>query len=362
MAWPTPQFSRNEVTKAGAILARSEFDLEKWLWAWEVVTNWRTCHGYVINTFRASLGAKLREIDPTALVAQRLKRMPSIIRKLERFPNMQLARMQDIGGLRAVVDTMKELRRLEESYRRSRFLHELVAFRDYVEEPKDSGYRSVHLVYRYKNKRRPDYDGLLIELQLRTKIQHIWATAVETIGTFLDHALKASEGPDEWLDFFSMTSAALAHLERTPPLPAYADMSSTELYQAVTEKANNLQVRTTLVGFTVAATHVQADRRSGSYHLVILDPVKMTVTTKSYPREQLDLAGEEYSEIEERIQKGERIQAVLVSAGPFENLRRAYPNYFLDSREFLNLLSRIEQLGKRGAARARAAANGVSSP
>lgn len=357
MAWPTPRYSRNEVNRAGEILAADTVetgeDVDQWLWSWDVVTNWRACHGYTINTFRATLGVKLREIDKTAIVAQRLKRMQSIVNKLQRLEKMQLSRMQDIGGLRAVVSSMQELRALETNYRESRFRHELVNARDYVAEPKTSGYRSIHLVYRYKNRRRADYDGLLIELQLRTKIQHIWATAVETIGTFLNHALKASEGPEEWLEFFAITSAALAHLERTPPVRAYADLALAEVYEAVTEKAAKLQVRPTLLGFTVAANQVHADRRAGSYHLVILDAVRMTVTTKSFTRDELNTASEEYSQVEERIKQGERIQAVLVSAGPFENLRRAYPNYFLDSREFLNLLLRIESAGRKASARAR---------
>ncbi len=45
---------------------------------------------------------------------------------------------------------------------------------------------------------------LLIELQLRTRLQHEWATAVETMGTFLQSSLKSSQGPEEWLDFFSL--------------------------------------------------------------------------------------------------------------------------------------------------------------
>ena len=75
---------------------------------------------------------------------------------------MQLARMQDIGGLRAVVGTLKMVRELEDNYKRSRFKHELVTDRDYIENPKSSGYRSVHMIYRYRSEIAPAYDGLLL--------------------------------------------------------------------------------------------------------------------------------------------------------------------------------------------------------
>ena len=96
MAWPVPKFSRSQVNKAGEILVRemesSDFDVDEWLWAFDVLSNWRACHGYPINTFQATLRQKLKQIDSDALVAQRLKRTPSILAKLHRFSNMSFPR------------------------------------------------------------------------------------------------------------------------------------------------------------------------------------------------------------------------------------------------------------------------------
>ena len=50
---------------------------------------------------------------------------------------------------------------------------------DYIENPKSSGYRSIHYIYKYSSNIQ-DYDGLKIELQIRTRLQHSWAMAVET--------------------------------------------------------------------------------------------------------------------------------------------------------------------------------------
>ena len=75
------------------------------------------------------------------------------------------------------------------------------------------------LIYKYKNNQHPQYDGLRLELQIRTKLQHIWATAVETMGTFLGQALKSRQGDKAWIDFFAETSSAFALMENCNPLP-----------------------------------------------------------------------------------------------------------------------------------------------
>jgi putative GTP pyrophosphokinase len=163
------------------------------------------------------------------------------------------------------------------------------------------------------------------------------------MGTFLDYALKSSEGPRNWLNFFSLTGSAFAHLENTPPVSGYEGLSQKETFDAVVEKAMNLDVQQKLLAYSVAIERVYLDRKSGSYHLVILNPTKKEVNIKSYSQSNLDAAMKEYSQAEQRITAGEPIQAVLVSAGSIDNLRRAYPNYFLDTREFVEELRKIEE-------------------
>ena len=234
------------------------------------------------------------------------------------------------------------MRDLETNYRNSRFKHELISSKDYINQPKSSGYRSVHLIYRYSNEQAPSYDGLLLELQIRTKLQHAWATAVETMGIFLDKALKSSEGPQSWLDFFSLTGSAFAHIEKTSPVPGYEALSKEDTLAKTMQTARSLDVKNRLNAFSIAANHIHQDKGGGSYHLVILDTEKKLVRVRSYGRSSLNSASEEYGKIEKQIKDGEPLQAVLVSAGSLENLRRAYPNYFLDTREFVRYLDEIE--------------------
>ncbi len=345
MSWPTPQFSKNQVNKAGETLMNPSASTLQLNMAFRILNNWRTCHGYPINTFQKTLRDKLKSIGANkALVAQRLKRTPSIIGKLKRFKSMNLSRMQDIGGLRAVVKDLNQVRKLEEKYSKGRLKHKLVSKDDYVSSPKSSGYRGVHLVYKYFNKKASAYDGLLIELQIRTDLQHAWATAVETIGTFLETSLKSSEGPGKWLKFFALVGNAFAYLENTTPVPEFKDVSEKDTYRRVVQQAKELEVQHKLNAFVIVTQHISNDENSSGYyyHLIELNPIDRTVSLRSFRRDQVELANDEYSRLEQRILKGDKIQVVLVSAGDIETLKRAYPNYFLDTKVFVSKLEEIE--------------------
>jgi len=347
MSFPEPKYSRTQVQRAGELLtsesALAQRDLSKRFDAWQVLSNWRACHGYPINTFQATLRTKLKKIDKDALVAQRLKRTPSILNKLRRFPGMSLSRMQDIGGLRAVVSTLPQLRKLHANYKNTVFTHALVGEFDYVAKPKTSGYRSIHLVYKYKLRQSSPYEGLQIELQLRTKLQHAWATAVETVGTFLEHSLKSSEGPDEWLDFFALVASGFAHAERCPLVPGYEHLTLAETNQRIANEADRLAVRDMLTRYSSAVRAIPAGTARGAYYLIELELTGQAknVNITPFSRDKLEEANSRYTEAEREASSGKPMQVVLVSAGSIDSLKRAYPNYFLDTHEFLLQLEKI---------------------
>lgn len=351
MTFPIPEYSRSQVQRAGALLVKlddldianlTDDELMEWLESYSILSNWRACHGYPINTFQSTLRQKLKAIDENALVAQRLKRTPSIISKLKRITSMSLPRMQDIGGLRAVVSDVAQLVALYQNYQSTRFTHSLVSQYDYVANPKASGYRSVHLIYKYKLRQPSPYDGLQVELQLRTKLQHAWATAVETVGTFLEHSLKSSEGPAEWLNFFALVSSAFAHVEGTSRVPGYDKLSKQETFQRTAIEANRLGVSDILRRYSAAVKAIPAGKSRSAYYLVELElSGNKSVTVTPFARDKLEEANAKYSEAEQRSSPTAPIQVVLVAAGSIESLRRAYPNYFLDTHEFLSQLEKI---------------------
>jgi len=342
MAFVKPAYSKGQINRAGDQLASLEpdFGLE-YFDAIEVLANWRGAHAYPINTFQSTLRSRLKAIDPEALVAQRLKRTPSIIAKLRRFEGMELARMQDIGGLRVVVADMSKLRNLVAVYQNSRFSHKQQPAKDYISSPKPDGYRSVHLIYRYSNDRAKEYNGLSVELQIRTKLQHAWATGVETMGTFLGQALKSGQGEVEWMDFFQTSSAAFAIMEKTAPVPGFERNTRMEIYEEIYRLEQRLNVLNKLRGFAIAADRIKTETGAGSYHLIVLNSQDKSVTLRPFATTRLDEANKEYAAIEEQAKKGAPLEAVLVSAGPIDALRKAYPNYFLDTEAFIAHIQRI---------------------
>ena len=344
MAFPVPAHSNGQINRAGSTLIdRDSFSSSQVLNSLKCLNHWRSCHGYPINTFQATLRNKIAAVGcQDTIVAQRLKRLPSILAKLNRYPTMNLCQMQDIGGIRAVVPTLDDLRKLEAHYKKSGFDHVLTNEKDYIVQPKSDGYRGLHLVYRYKSRRRKEYDGLSVEVQIRTKLQHIWATAVETMGTYLDYALKSSEGPSQWLDFFGISGSMFAHIEGTPTIQKHGHLAAAEVEAVTLSAARKLDVRAKLRAFAAATKTIEIHELLDGIVLVVLDPVKKLVELRSFAEGDLDTATQEYNEIEEKISLGASLQAVLVRTDRIADLKRAYPNYFLDAAEFNETLDSIE--------------------
>ena len=83
-------------------------------------------------------------------------------------------------------------------------------------------------MYKYRGEKE-QYKDFFVELQIRSKIQHAWATAVEIVDTFTKQALKASHGHKDWMDFFRYTSAEFALMEDRPIGDYVSNISSVRL-------------------------------------------------------------------------------------------------------------------------------------
>jgi len=347
-----PQETKTQIKNAGTILLQNKPPDPKFHQALELAERWRACHAYPLNTFQTTLRTKLRRSNYTGepIAAQRLKRMPTIINKLKLYPAMNLTTMQDIGGVRAILGSVKEVYALVDDYRNSdRLAHDLSGVKDYIKSPRsEDGYRSVHLIYRYKNARKPDYNGLRIELQIRTRLQHIWATTVESMGTVLGQALKSRQGEQQWLDFFAITSSAIAHMEETSPIPRFSQLSLKETFQRVARAEQHLGALRIMRGLSVAVNAIPRIKPAAAwfYHLIILDSLNRTVRIQAYDRDSIKDAVADYAGFEARAAKGEKIEPVLVSAGPIKDLRLAYPNFFLDIGDFVQIVSEMIPAGK----------------
>lgn len=339
------RFSKKQINKAGTILRidGQGYTDEELIWSYGVLNNLREMYVHPLNAFQTTLRRKMKVADIGAIASQRLKRIPSIVGKLRRAQDMQLARMQDLGGLRAVVGSIDAVRKLEDSYinnPQNRFRHILKSQKDYINDPKDSGYRGIHLVYQYQGATNPNHNGILLEIQIRTKVQHAWATAVETMGTFIGQSIKSSEADEQWNDYFSIVASAFAYIENCNPVPCYAHMDKEQTFKKVSELTDKLQVLDKLAAFRVVIDDIA--RNSGSYHLLVLDTSAQSVQIKSFGLRRIGEATSEYLEWEKKAETNPYMQVVLVSTESVGSLKASYPSYFLDAEEFIKLIQTIQ--------------------
>jgi ppGpp synthetase/RelA/SpoT-type nucleotidyltranferase len=342
LGWIAPEFSPKDVDKAGETLVR--FDLKQlslnrssileFRQAVDIVNNWRASHNFPLNTLQNGVRVKCAKIRPGIIIAQRIKRLSSIRHKLERFPKMNLSRMQDIGGCRAVVSSIEDVHALVCLHKDSQMKHQLDRLDDYIASPKPSGYRGQHLVYRYYSDRTETYNGLKIEIQLRTAAQHAWATAVETAGAFLQQSLKSSLGEADWLRFFALMGTAHALKEGTPAVPnTPTDLAP--LRAELRKLVQRLDVVNRLRHYGGLIKVLDESTIDARYFLMKLDSAAGTINIWGYRANELMQASEHYEQIERDTANIDSVDAVLVSVETLSALRRAYPNYFADTKTFL---------------------------
>ncbi|MEK6908559.1 MAG: RelA/SpoT domain-containing protein [Nanoarchaeota archaeon] len=352
MEWAKPRgYSKSKVDWAGDALISdksSESDLDK---AIEILVNWRAIHKYPMHIFHKRLKSVSEKIDKNALVVERLKRFPSIIKKLKRKyggnePTMNLSQMQDIAGCRAVLSNVELVRKIYmDGYVKGDIKHKKVNEKDYITYPKEDGYRSIHLIYKYKSDKgkKKDFNDLLVEIQIRSKLQHLWATAIETVDFFTRQAIKSNEGQKEWKDFFKLVSSAFALIENSPLVPN-TPLNLKELYSQIKIKEEELQVIKIMSGWTEAIDVFQKESQEKPHlqlFLLELDIIGEKLNITGYTNGEEEKAISDYSRAEKRNQGKKEYDVVLVGVNAANELKEAYPNYFADTREFLENLKKI---------------------
>lgn len=346
--WVKREHTKGDIDRAGALLVpwwKMEAEQPKDLgWAYRVIENWRTSHAMPLLVFRMGLQNRTRRVEKNALVAQRLKRFSSAMNKLAREPHMKLSQMHDLGGCRSIVSTTEAVERLYDLYRGNQGQSQglfgsegKLRCYDYIRGPKPDGYRGIHVVGRYSARleKNDPWNGQRIEIQLRSRLQHAFATAVETVTTFTREPLKFGAGPDEWRRFFSLMGSALAFREGTTLVDG-TPSDVKELADELRNLTNKLRVRVRLRGWTHAMKQMR--RRSianAKWLLLVLDAHANTINVTGYRTRKE--ASKELAGIENSA-RPENLDAVLVWVNSVKDLRRAYPNYYADTGEFISAL------------------------
>ncbi|MCE5171187.1 GTP pyrophosphokinase family protein [Paenibacillus profundus] len=125
--------------------------------------DWRTRHGY----------------SPIEHIKGRIKEPLSMLKKMERknIPFTQEAvqeQIQDIAGLRIVTTFLDDVYMMKEHIERRDDIR-VLEVKDYIEHPKPSGYKSLHMVVQTKVILSSGNLWVPAEIQLRTSSMDFWA-------------------------------------------------------------------------------------------------------------------------------------------------------------------------------------------
>ncbi|MCM2284140.1 MAG: RelA/SpoT domain-containing protein [Desulfobacula sp.] len=342
-----PGGSKSRVNLAGDNIRTGKESLDDLI----VVDEWRAAHRAVLNTFQAILRTRTR--GKGVVVAQRHKRKSTIFGKLDRFPDMQLARMDDVAGCRLIFSNIKDLYAFRGVFHKARFSHKKrndIDKYDYIKHPKSTGYRGIHDVYVYdvNSVTGRHLKGLMVEIQYRTKIQHAWATAVEVIGFITESQPKFEEGDLRYQAAMALASEILSRAfeSYTGPFP---HKDQIELVRDFLSLDNELKLLKTLQGLNSADTIVSTNRNS----ILIFSPTG-DLEVKTY-RDAPEALRALFQLEKEHPEK----DIVLVRADTSEEVRFAFKNYFSDAQDFVRLveegcqiLSGVSQINKSALLRA----------
>jgi len=346
--YPPPPKSKREVNRAGKAIAEG-IGLEQDL---DLVDQWRAAHGYVINTFQIFFKRRIQKINQNIEFAQRLKRRSTVIDKItRRHPDgrplmSDVTSMQDFAGCRLIFDKLEDLSEFRDYVHSSKsmehVIHKLRHDRskyDYINHPKASGYRGIHDVYahhprahRRGSKESEPWQGLLVEVQYRTRVQHAWATALEISDIVDGQKTKFDLDGTDRVRFFALASEILARFHEGLS-NAMIDIETEDLcieFHELEKKLNILQRLHALKasgGFDKIRRHNVLNvykANDGNLNLEIL--------TFSSPGDAIEKA----SELED---SSESLNAVYVRADNPSQVRSAYRNYFNDPVDFVRLVN-----------------------
>ena len=129
--------------------------------------------------------------------------------------------------------------------------------------------------------------------------------------------------------------SALALRERTALVPGTPSLRS-EVLAELRMRARDLDVERRLEAYGHALQTLEDQSIPGAhFFLLALDPVANTITIRGFKRSELERATAQYLEVERALDASTGAEAVLVSVDSIAALKRAYPNYFLDTQSFL---------------------------
>ncbi|MCC7428862.1 MAG: RelA/SpoT domain-containing protein [Alphaproteobacteria bacterium] len=358
MAWIVPQYQKAEIDRAGKYFANTDpklwrdfSEIDEFVLydqSRHVLSNFRAAHGFPLNALQMVLRSRARKFDSACIISQRLKRLESIRSKLNKITT-KLSQMQDIGGCRAVLIDQKTSEGLFSSFLNDKISHSLVGCKNYIVSPKINGYRSYHIVYKYRasQEKTRAWEGMRIEVQIRSLLQHAWATTVEAVDLITGQNLKGGEGDPNWLRFFVLVSAAVAE-EEGCPIVAGVPQDTGEMKRELERLAALLDVIRLVAGYRATIDYTNKLKKKAKWFVVRLDLNARRLAIWRFPEHKSGQAEEYLASLEKNYEGQAGYETAMLSADSAAEFARAYPNFALDTSLFEAFVCRILNIPRPG--------------
>lgn len=261
-----------------------------------------------------------REVRHDSITTYRIKRIESILSKLHRFDGtnrdkIELDRMWDIVGCRVIMNSKDKVYQLFNLLNKE---FDIRRVKDHYKEPNDHGYTSLHV---YVSK--IDEPHQVIEIQIRTKESHDWATLVEIVDFLLDKSIKEGEKDRDFINFhLFLSKIETISIEQKKNLIDF--IHDNKIFSTLMETfaSNYLKLR---------LKWLRSIRNSKDHFFIIEVSKDKTPNILGY--EEFKDAEKEYFN-KFYTKEYENTVMTYLPQSNFENLERAYSNYTLTTHKF----------------------------
>lgn len=336
--------SKAKIDKAGVAFAKDSFkSVEELVELEDVFNEFRKAHLQPLSETTLEIQRWLIDYETEYYIAQRLKRKPQIIRKLDRL-SVRLTQLQDIGGCRIIVErnadvdkTLKFL--LEKVSAQKNIVVDRIT--DYREKGRDdTGYRAVHVLMTRQ--------GHKLELQIRSRIQHYWAESIERTSVIYGYHLKEHEGDVAVIGYFKALSDAFYEIEagREPSPQQKLEVDRLRnVSERVIGESDKGRVLDSYVNEDIIKTLTEKESRSKSpinNWIIVFDWNTGAFVSWDIVGRSPDEAIEAYVKYEKNFPVESNYEVVLIGSSKVATVRKTHSHYF-GIESYDNILESLDQ-------------------
>lgn len=322
--------SKTRIDKAGLALSKAKYKNDDELLELEdVFDEYRKAHLQPLSETTIELQHLLTNYGSPYYIAQRLKRKPQIVRKLNRL-SVRLTQLQDIGGCRIIVQNNSDVDKLFDYLSKQVSAQKIFTIdksTDYRERGRDdTGYRALHVILKRS--------GMHLELQIRSRIQHYWSESIERTSVIYGHHLKEKEGDPQVIQYFKTISDVFCEIEANRK-PSITQRLAVDQLRSSCEQiilgSDKHKIFDSFVNEDIIKTLTEKEsRNSGRLNnwILIFDWNAGQFVSWDIVGRNSDEAVEAYIEYERVYSAEDGYEVVLIGSSEIATVRQTHSHYF----------------------------------